>query len=87
MRQRRFPELNRPGATLKRMIDDGKGERITFACNKDAAYSYHNVLRLMEAVYSEIGKANPFDLGYKHVLKSALPGASSMTNDELMRQS
>ena len=63
MRQRRFPELNRPVATLKGMLDDRKRERITFACKKDAAYSYHNVLRLTETVYSEIGKANPFELG------------------------
>ena len=63
MRQCRFPELNRSVATLKAMIDDGKCDRITFACNKGATYSYHNVLRFLNAACSEIGKATTFKSG------------------------
>ena len=73
-------------ATLKGMHDVGKRERISFECNKDADYSYANVLRLIKAAYSEIGKTNPFDPNYKDSLKLTLPGASALTNEELMRQ-
>lgn len=73
-------------ATLRGMHDGERRGRVSFECNKNADYSYPNVLKLIKAAYSEIGKANPFDPGYKDSLKLTLPGAPQMSNEELMRQ-
>ena len=73
-------------ATQRGMHDEEKRGRISFECNKNADYTFTNVLKLIKAAYSEIGKANPFDPGYKDSLKLTLPGAPQLSNEELMRQ-
>lgn len=73
-------------AVLKGMRDVDKRQQVTFECNKDSDYSFPTVLRFMQAAYSEIGRMNPFDPGYKDSMQIALPGRQSMSNEELMRQ-
>ena len=73
-------------ATLKGMRDTSKRERVSFECGKDADYTYATVTRLIKAAYTEVGKANPFDPGYKDSMRVTLPGVTKLSNEELMRQ-
>ena len=68
------------------MQDTSKRERVSFECGKDADYSYSTVTRLFQAAYTEIGKVNPFNSGYKDAMRVTLPGVMKVSNDELMRQ-
>ena len=73
-------------ATLRGMKDKDKRERVSFECNKDADYAFATVVRFIKASYSEIGKINPFDPGYKDAMRVTLPEMSAVSNEELMRQ-
>ena len=44
------------------------------------------VTRLIKAAYTEVGKVNPFDPGYKDSMKITLPGVTKLSNKELIRQ-
>ena len=71
-------------ATLRGMHNEENRGEVSFECNKNADYTFANVLRLMKAAYNEIGIANPFEPGYKDSLKLALPCAPQLSNEELM---
>ncbi len=60
-------------ATLKGMKDVAKRDLISFECSKDVNYSFKNVLKLIKAAYSEVGKLSPFDVGYQDLSKVTLP--------------
>ena len=68
-------------ATLKGMSDASKRDIVSFECNKDSDYDFTTVVRLIEAAYSEVGKMNPFDPGYKDAMRVTLPGVTKLSND------
>ena len=74
-------------AALRGMKDTPKRDQVTFQCNKDIDYSFKTVERLIKVAYSEVGKINPFDTGYKDAIGVTLPSQrSNATENELLRQ-
>ena len=57
----------------------------TFECDKDANYSYKNVLKLIKATQSETGKVGRSDLEYKAAVKITLLSSPLVKGDESMR--
>ncbi len=71
-------------ATLKGMSDAGKRDIVSFKYNKDSNYNFTTVVRLIKVAYSEVGKINLSDPGYKDAMRVTLPGV--LSNKKLIRQ-
>ena len=66
------------------MSDAGKRDIVSFKYNKDSDYNFATIILLTKAAYSNDGKINLFDPGYKDVMRVTLPGV--LSNKKLMRQ-
>ena len=71
-------------AILRGMKDQFKREQINFECNKGSDYSYPTVEKLIKAVYSEIGKPNPFDPAYRDSMGVVLPAKTSPSQTDVI---
>ncbi len=71
---------------LKGMRDEGKKERVSFECHKNANYFYDIVKKLIKAAYSQVGKISSFDLSYKEFMQISLRDSEIIITDELLRQ-
>ena len=67
-------------AMLRGMKDQFKREQVNFDCNKESNYFYPNVERLIKAVYSQVGKPNPFEANT--AVGIMIPQRHHATNDE-----
>ena len=73
-------------AVVRGMKDKTKREQVNFECSKDSDYTFTTVEKLVKAAYSEIGKPNPFDPGYKEATQTVTLGSHGQTSDEMLRQ-